>query len=225
MADAAKLKASDLTWKATHPMETEATTPDGRRLRIKQAVGKLNGSEMFWYCYQWRQNEVSRGWCYLGTESKIELAKARALSGRMRMPAAELEDWIRDNADTVPPDLLEAEQKRLAEWKKNPNSKKLTEPVQAGGTAVAAEKPAKARGESGRTPAAASARTVAPKAGRPSQSAVVRVVKRQPTGKPGTKWRQRQEHVFSMDGKSVADIKDNDAVKHMLQDGTIRLEE
>jgi hypothetical protein len=62
-------------------------------------------------------------------------------------------------------------------------------------------------------------------AGRLNQDAKVHVLKKEFTGKDGTKWRERQKKVFAMDGAHVKEIKDDDALKNMIRDGQIELRE
>jgi hypothetical protein len=108
----------------------------GHMLRIKQSVGAPNGPGAFWYCYRNGQ--------YLGIEHTLELAKERSMSGRMRMPASELEECLQRYGKDLPPGLLASEKARLAEWKKNPASKapKKVPEVSGGKEKVQAAKPA-----------------------------------------------------------------------------------
>lgn len=193
-----KTKKSELTWRAIRPGELVTLRDDGVQLRIKLAVSQQNGKN-FWYCYS--------GSRYVGIQHEMETAKVRTESGLTKVTAEELEQWLKDHPD-LDPVLRESEKDRLKDFKKNP-PKKMAE----------APPPPVAKGVR-KAEAAASAVP-----GKVSGGMVVRVVKGAAfTGKEGTKWRARQEHVFSMDGKTVAAVGDNDAVKHMLKDGTITVE-
>lgn len=226
MATATKEK--DATWTTKQSRESETTLESGRRLRIVQSVGR-DSTDMFWYCYHMPAGE--HGWRYLGVEKTMPLAKARAISGRMRMPGEELDEWLQRHGESLPDDLLEAERHRLAEWRKNPKPRAALEAdipsprparPQSGGKADGAvtakpavtESPKRTAGAKGERPA-----------GKLAQNAVVRVLVHEPKGKPGSKWRTRQETVLASDGKRVSDINDNDAIKIMVRDGQIKLEE
>lgn len=221
-----KIKASDLKWTSKRPTEVEAKLPNGAVAYIKQSVGRLGALDTFWFCYITPPGDDGRRYC--GKEDTIELAKARAVSGCMRMPADSLGEWLERHRDIIPDDLYEAERRRFEAWKKNPAPRvALTEPViekasprsrtNGGSSEAGAAVPKQGR------PVKPSSRGERP-TGKLPQDAKIVVLKRACIGKQGTKWHARQEAVFQKDGKRVRDARDDDALKNMIRDGQIKLE-
>jgi len=218
--NASDVRVASRDWSEMRPLEMERMQGN-KLLRIKQSFSRVEDN-IFWYCYS--------GGRYLGVEKTQELAKARAEFGRMRVAGEDLADWLRQHVSTLPPALLASERERLAHWKKFPRREKATTIIDETVKVINLKEVPKPGGAVRVTIGGREVRTAKPAPsgklqryeGPLAQSAVVVVLKPGAfMGKPGTKWRGRQEHVIKNAGRTVLEIRDNDAVRILMHAGIV----
>lgn len=138
--------------------------------------------------------------------------------------------WERAHPNEIPPFMLLTEQERAVYRQRNPLTpaplrlQPGAPPKAVGGGGVPATPGQRARAELVQDSGAAKA--ARPAATGRGLAGVVRAADgAKPLGKVGTKWWSRQEAVLSGTGRTVAELNDKDAIKHMLAKGQITVEE